>query len=643
MTEPAPSEFPPRSQVDLRAWVAKLTPDERAVLRGLLAAPEASAEPKTGPTVADEGPAPTPTPPGDSSQPVPEVPGYEIVAEIGRGGMGVVYQARQKSLNRRVAIKMILSGAAAGEQNLARFRAEAQTLARLQHPHIVQVFEVGECAVGMTTTCPYMVLEFCPGGSLAAALDGTPWQSKEAGRLIELLARAVHTAHQAGIVHRDLKPANILFQEEWVSRQDAKGDRQDRQEETNPEGNPGSSWRSLRLPLASWRETLRTPKITDFGLAKRLDDEVGGTKTGAILGTPEYMAPEQAAGRSKAIGPAADVYALGSILYELLTGRPPLRAETPLETLLRVMDQEPTTVRALNPTVPRDLETVCHKCLRKEPEKRYATALDLAEDLRRFLDGEPVRARPPGPVEQANRLLKRQAGLALAWTLFVGAFVPFAYLYGFFLPNVFATNGVSAAGFEYVALPTAALVLGMVVLADLRFSAAAGAALALLGGAAWLAFPAWRPAPDLTGSFLRLLAWPGLLAGLVGLAFRDRRLLLVVPILAGGLAAGWFFDQGPAAFLAGAFHGLVLGLLVRLVAWGLQRDRGSCALGAVAGAWAGLLVAEGYGVTLHTYLLESGLGLWHTMTVSLYVETFLAFAAAVVCGLAAGRRPGPNR
>jgi serine/threonine-protein kinase len=319
----------------------------------------------------------------------PEVPGYEIVGELGRGGMGVVYQARHLQLNRRVALKMILAGAHAGEQDLARFRDETQAVAGMQHPNIVQIFEVGE-----QDGRPFCALELVPGGSLAQHLDGTPWPARPAAELVETLARAMHHAHEQGIVHRDLKPGNILL---------ASGGRE-------PPGDaapPGGS----RPPLADL-----TPKITDFGLAKRLGEK-GQTVSGAIVGTPSYMAPEQAAAKGQEIGPAADVYALGAILYELLTGRPPFRAETPLDTVLQVLSEEPVPPRRLNAKVPRDLETICLKCLQKAAPRRYGSALELAEDLGRFLHDEPIRARPVGRVEHLVKWARRRPAVAALWGL----------------------------------------------------------------------------------------------------------------------------------------------------------------------------------------------------------------------------------
>jgi tetratricopeptide (TPR) repeat protein len=295
------------------------------------------------------------------SEPAPAawVPGFEIVEELGRGGMGVVYKARQVRLNRLVALKVLLDGAHAGAAQLDRFRTEALAAARLKHEHIVAIHEVGE-----HDGRPYLVLECVEGQSLKQRLDGTPQPARQAANLVETLARAVHHAHQEGVIHRDLKPANILL--------DAAG----------------------------------RPHVSDFGLAKRVNEADGQTPTGAIVGTASYMAPEQAAGRTREVGPAADVYALGAILYELLTGRPPFKAETLLETLLQVQHDEPVPPRSLVPKVPRDLEVICLKCLHKTPARRYATALDLAEDLGRFLTGQPIRARPAGVGERAVKWVR---------------------------------------------------------------------------------------------------------------------------------------------------------------------------------------------------------------------------------------------
>jgi len=312
------------------------------------------------------------------------VPGYEIIDEIGRGGMGIVYRARQLGLQRTVALKMVLTGFHAEPKNLARLRAEAATLARLQHPNIVQIYDVGE-AEGR----PYFVFEFVAGGSLAQHLQGKPQPVHAASQLVETLARAVQAAHTNGVIHRDLKPANILLQKD-------EGKRLKDEKNSDP---------SDSLFIAH-RSPFNLPKITDFGLAKCIggDEEGAGpgglTVTGDLLGTPNYMAPEQAMARRQPLGPTADVYALGAILYELLTGRPPFTGETPLTTVLQVLHNEPVPVTSLQPNVPPDLETICLKCLRKEPRQRYNSALELADDIQRFLRDEPIRGRPIGAVEK---------------------------------------------------------------------------------------------------------------------------------------------------------------------------------------------------------------------------------------------------
>ena len=304
----------------------------------------------------------------------PAVPGYEILEELGRGGMGVVYKARQAKLNRIVALKMILSGGYASDLELSRFRTEAEAIARLHHPTIVAVYEIGEYEGK-----PFFSLEFCSGGSLDRKLKGSPLPPLQAAGLVETLARAMQAAHEKNVIHRDLKPANILLADDGA------------------------------------------PKITDFGLAKKTD-EAGQTVTGDIMGTPSYMAPEQASGKIQEISPATDVYALGAILYELLTGRPPFRAATKLETLMQVQLDEPAPPRQLQSLTPRNLEIICLKCLEKGKEKRYATAAALADDLRRFLTHEPIHARPASAWERAAKWARRRptaAALVAALTAVV--------------------------------------------------------------------------------------------------------------------------------------------------------------------------------------------------------------------------------
>jgi serine/threonine-protein kinase len=272
---------------------------------------------------------------------LPQVPGYRIYGVVGRGGMAVVYRAEHVPLKRQVALKMILGGAHAQEAELTRFRREAEAVASLQHPHIIQIHEIG-----IADGCSYLALELVEGGSLADQLKGEPQPPDQAARLVETLARAMHYAHLRDIVHRDLKPANILL----VSG-----------------GVVSGEWSQATPTTHHSLLTTHQPKITDFGLAKRLESETGPTRSGAVMGTPSYMAPEQARGENQAIGPTTDVYALGAILYELLTGRPPFKGPSSWETIAQVIGDEPVPPRRLQPKVPRDLETICLKCLQKEP------------------------------------------------------------------------------------------------------------------------------------------------------------------------------------------------------------------------------------------------------------------------------------
>ena len=301
----------------------------------------------------------------------PRIPGYEVEALLGRGGMGLVYKARHLRLNRLVAFKMLLAGAHAGPTERARFQREAEAAASLRHANIVEVYDVGG-----HDGCPYFTMELLEGGSLAQALAGSPQPARPAAALLTTLAEAVQTAHRAGIVHRDLKPANILLTLEG------------------------------------------TPKVADFGLARHYDGEPALTLSGVRIGTPSYMAPEQVIGKAGAIGPAADIYALGAILYEMLTGRPPFRGETTAGTERQVIDDEPAAPSRLNPNVPRDLETICLKCLCKEPQCRYASAAALADDLTRFREGRPIQARPLGWAGRFWRLARRNpTGAALLVTV----------------------------------------------------------------------------------------------------------------------------------------------------------------------------------------------------------------------------------
>jgi len=311
----------------------------------------------------------------------PTIPGYEIVSELGRGGMGVVYKARQVSQERLVALKLIRDGALASTSDRDRFRIETEAAARMRHPNIVEIYDAGE-----HQNHPYLAMELIEGGSLDKFLASQPLPVKHAAMLARTLALAVEHAHQQKIIHRDLKPANILLS--VVSCH--------------------SSVVKAPLQLTTDHGQLTNPKITDFGLAKRLDsDSTAFTQEGAVLGTVGYMAPEQAAGRVREIGPAVDIYALGAILFEMLTGRPPFLADTWQQAVEQILHEDPAPPTQLNPQVPIDLETVCLKCLEKEPGRRYATAGELAGDLSRFLAGKSVVAVPPSPLERLSRLAAR--------------------------------------------------------------------------------------------------------------------------------------------------------------------------------------------------------------------------------------------
>ena len=290
---------------------------------------------------------------------------YELLEEIAHGGMGVVYRARQKSLNRIVAVKMVLFGQFAGKTAFERFRAEAQTVARLQHPNIVAIHEIGE-----TDGQPYFSMDYVAGRNLADLVRDRPLLARQAAGYVCKIAQAVQYAHTQGVLHRDLTPANILL------------------------------------------DPFDQPRVSDFGLAKLRSGDSALTVTGQILGSPSYMPPEQAAGKFANSEPTADIYSLGAILFELLTGRPPFQGETLQFILAQVQTAEPVTPRRLNPAIPEDLQTICLKCLQKEPARRYATARELADDLDRFLTGQPIRARPVSWPERTWLFCRRRPLLA---------------------------------------------------------------------------------------------------------------------------------------------------------------------------------------------------------------------------------------
>lgn len=310
------------------------------------------------------------TPQTSRQEPPVQIDGYDLLETIGSGGMAVVYRANARKLDRIVAIKVLRESA--NSDTRTRFFAEAKVVARLRHPNIVQIFEVGE-ASGR----PYLVLEYVPGGNLDKLIDGKPQLAGWSSRLVEQVARAVAHAHRSGIVHRDLKPANVLLQ-----------------------------------PDAAGPNT--TPLVADFGLALSLagSNEARATVTGAVLGTPSYMAPEQVDGPKTEVGPSCDIYALGGVLYQCLTGRPPFVAEDPVSTLVQVVFNDPIAPRRLVPAVPRELETICLKCLEKSPSRRYATADDLADDLQRFLDGKPITARPASNRDHVAKWARRHPAIA---------------------------------------------------------------------------------------------------------------------------------------------------------------------------------------------------------------------------------------
>jgi hypothetical protein len=460
--------------------------------------------------------------------------------------MGVVYRARHRALGRVVALKMILAGEHADAATRGRFQTEAEAAAALEHPGIVHIFEVGE-----HDGRPFLALEYVAGGSLAARLDERPWAAQQAAALVADLARAVHAAHERGVVHRDLKPENVLLTEGGQA------------------------------------------KVADFGLAKRLEGGQGQTRTGEVMGTPGYMAPEQAAGRARDVGRRTDVYSLGALLYRLLAGRPPFRADTPLDTLVQVLEQEPTPVRQLNPAAPRDLETVAHRCLRKAPAERYASAAELADDLRRFLEGEPVRARPLSPPQRLWRWAQRRPGAALVRGL-IGLLL---------LAGVTVTAAGGDPGSTLVLLVTSLLVLKAYARASPRQLVAGSAAVVcILGGSYFLV----RWLAGFVGNLILDPTLRQLLFALTALAAVPllRKVttfwacLAVLALLLGFPLLGW---EAPTNVAVGAGVGAFYGLLGRVMSWYYRGSFVDAVCGALIGTPLGFLV----GTVVTAFLLPA--------------------------------------
>jgi hypothetical protein len=483
-------------------------------------------------SAADAGPAE----PGPARRVT--IPGYEVLDELGRGGMGVVYRARHLRLNRVVALKMILAGEHASEDLLARFQREAQVVARMQHPGIVQIFEIGE-----HDGHSFLALEFVPGGSLAARLTTEPWPAEEAALLVEKVARAVQVAHQNGIIHRDLKPENILL------------------------GNDGE------------------PRVTDFGLAKQLESSDGRTRTGEVMGTPSYMAPEQAAGR-KEIGPAADIHALGVLLHRLLSGRLPFEGPTTFDILLNVLETEPTPLRQLVAKVPRDLETITLKCLHKDSGKRYASAAELADDLRRHLEGEPIRARTTSLPERAWRWVIRDPFRTVGWL------VVCLMISSTDLPGIIRGSGAGPGG-----ILTGVLLLLAFLRARVRpLTLGTLGGIALAGIMLGFTYDLWGPGSIYDPRFFRLdlvllFAGLALLVGtLVGALFTERFFTLYFGLLLLVLCCVMGYPYTFSMLAYAVLPAFSFGLVTRLVHYrwgGLQAD---VLLGAVFGATLGSLL-----------------------------------------------------
>lgn len=391
---------------------------------------------------------------------------YELLGEIGRGGMGVVYKARQRDLNRIVALKMILASEWASAEEIARFQAEARAAARLRHRNVVGIYEVG-----VELGRHFFAMDFVEGESLAAVIARQPLPPEQAARWMVSIAQAVDHLHAHGLIHRDLKPSNILI--------DSEGE----------------------------------PMVTDFGLAKMFDADGGATRTGAILGTPSYMSPEQASGRNALVGVRSDVYSLGAVLYEMLSGRPPFREQNPLDTLVQVLEGEPTLLRNIVNTVPRPLELICLKCLEKDPSRRYANAAELAADLTRYLHGDAVEAQASGPVHVMQRWFRRQPGLACRLAVLIPALL--------IVQTYFMLNGTDLA-YHLRVVSLLSLWMGLSVVWQLLLNRETFATAARLGTMltdAWILTALFTHAADDGGTLVIVYA---LLIVASGLWFQER-------------------------------------------------------------------------------------------------------------------------
>jgi len=445
---------------------------------------------------------------------------YELLEEIARGGMGVVYRARQSSLKRIVAVKMIRSGEFAGEAEVKRLRAEAEAAANLKHPNIVAIHEIGE-----HDGRHYFSMDFVAGKNLAQTVGGQPAPARQAAEWLKAIAEAVQFAHQRGVLHRDLKPQNILV--------DAEG----------------------------------RPHVTDFGLAKDLHADSGVTQTGAVMGSPSYMAPEQARGRNDLVGPASDVYSLGAVLYELLTGRAPFRGASAMETLHRVANDEPARPRSLNQDAPADLETICLKCLEKDPLRRYPTARALAEDMGRFLAGEPVQARPASFGRRAVSWARRHpAVLAGAAALALFALAGFA----FFLAEENAFLRAQAATPELVRKPgPLSRALGTWLLASVGVMLAGfGVLFVFIKQARRVSWQQLFDPAGMTPLQPVSLPWRAVTA-VVGVSCIGFGIVLLAKVIQ---ASVWeVFPRGSSAFYVGSFGVVFAGVLTLATVWRVHR------------------------------------------------------------------------